>query len=83
VSTASDPLRASALRSIFSRLNALGARTGEAVGGVYARAARAVWTRVDRLEDANAERRYRARATATRAALAETGASSPSLSTPK
>jgi len=86
VSAASDPLRASALRRVFSRLNALGERTGAAVGDVYALAARAVLTRVDRLEDANAERRYRARTKAARAALDKTGASprtTPSILPPK
>lgn len=43
--------------ALFSQLKSLGERTGEAVGGAYALAARSILTRVERLEDLNAERR--------------------------
>jgi hypothetical protein len=49
-------------RGLFAELKSLGERSGSALGGVYALAASAVLARVERLEDLNAERRFRERA---------------------
>jgi hypothetical protein len=43
---------------LLSELRSFGERTGDVVGGAYALAARSLLTRVERLEDLNAERRY-------------------------
>ncbi|HWO09606.1 MAG TPA: hypothetical protein VNN80_09015 [Polyangiaceae bacterium] len=57
----------SAPSTLLAQLRALGERSGSAIGGSYARAARAVLTRVEQIDDLNAERRYRARLKAARA----------------
>jgi len=49
---------------LFASLKALGERSGAAVGGAYALAARSVLRRIERLEDSNAERRLRQRSAA-------------------
>lgn len=48
--------------SLFAELKSLAERGGAALGDAYTSAASAVLTRLERLEDQNAERRYRQRA---------------------
>ena len=61
---------------LFASLKALGERSGAAVGGAYAQAARSVLRRIERLEDSNAERRLRQR-TAAPASAARAAAPAP------
>jgi hypothetical protein len=57
-----------ALPALLARLESLGARGGSALGDAYARVASSLLVRKERLEDLNAERRFRRRAKAARAA---------------
>lgn len=59
-----------ALGALISELRALGARGGSSLGDAYARAAGSLLTRAEWLEDRNAERRFRQRASSTNAAEA-------------
>ena len=52
--------------SLLAELKSLAARSGEAFGAAYARAARTVLLELEQIEDANAERRYHERARRTR-----------------
>jgi len=64
--------------SLLAELKSLGERSGSVIGGAYALAASAVLNRLERLEDLNAERRFRQRSKATRTA----GVSKPGLPSP-
>jgi hypothetical protein len=50
--------RSTSLSVLLSELRSFGERTGDVIGGAYALAARSLLTRVERLEDLSAERRY-------------------------
>jgi hypothetical protein len=60
--------------SVFAALKSLGDRGGAAIGGAYVLAARAFLRGTERLEDLNAERRFRERANGTPAARARQSA---------
>jgi hypothetical protein len=53
-----------AASNLYRELKSLGAWSGAALGGAYALAARVVLQRLERLEDLNAERRFRQRSSA-------------------
>jgi hypothetical protein len=54
------------LASVVAVLRSLGGRGGSAIGNAYVRAARAFSSGKERIEDLNAERRFRERANRTR-----------------
>jgi hypothetical protein len=58
------PSEPRAVSGLFAELKALGERGGSALGDAYALAASSLLNRLERLEDLNAERRFRQRPTA-------------------
>jgi hypothetical protein len=67
------------LSGLLAQLKSLGERSNAAIGGAYALAARSVLGRLERLEDLNAERRFRQRPRAPSSAGAK---ETPSASLP-
>jgi hypothetical protein len=69
----------------FAALRSLGERSGAVFGEAYARAARNILGRLERLEDLKAERKYRHRSRAVSSALpaASDGALPPTTQQPE
>jgi hypothetical protein len=71
----SKPWERPAFRSLLAELQSLIARSGSAVGDAYARLAGSLLNRIEGIEDANAERKFRQRSQKRLAAPADAVAS--------